>query len=362
MIRLDRRRPRACEVAEGTTILDACSRGRHRHADALLGANLTPSTRAASAWSRSRARGRWCRPARARPRTGWSCRPTPSGSATAASSCWSSWLVGRPVDQRRRRLDGDWHRATTDRRRRRRRDARTPGTIRSTAPVDGTAGEGRQRALRARLREVHPLLQVRRGLRRRRPEHVRHRRRGPRLRRPHLHRVRRRAARLGLRLLRQLHRRLPDRRADVQERVRHARGRGLAPGGRRPSPRPSAPTAASAATWSCTCRTSASSRSPVPSTTRSPAATSASRAASAGSTSKARPRVDVHREWIRSRLSPSGDYRHTGHPCRSGGGVWGSSGSRSYSAWPWPPVGAPATSTCPTTRQGSSSRCPTTGR
>ena len=33
------------------------------------------------------------------------------------------------------------------------------------------------------------------------------------------------AARLGVRLLRQLHRRLPDRRADVQERVRHARGR-----------------------------------------------------------------------------------------------------------------------------------------
>ena len=35
------------------------------------------------------------------------------------------------------------------------------------------------------------------------------------------------AARLGLRLLRQLHRRLPDRRADVQDRVRHARGRHL---------------------------------------------------------------------------------------------------------------------------------------
>ena len=33
------------------------------------------------------------------------------------------------------------------------------------------------------------------------------------------------AARLGLRLLRQLHRRLPDRRADVQERARHAPGR-----------------------------------------------------------------------------------------------------------------------------------------
>ena len=52
------------------------------------------------------------------------------------------------------------------------------------------AGEGRQRALRPRLRQVHPLLQVRRGLRRRRPEHLRHRGGRPRLRRAHLHRVR----------------------------------------------------------------------------------------------------------------------------------------------------------------------------
>ena len=77
------------------------------------------------------------------------------------------------------------------------------------------AGQDRQRALRPRLLEVHPLLQVRRRLRRAVPEHVRDRRRRPRLRRPHLDRVRRRAARVGVRLLRQLHRRLPDRRADV---------------------------------------------------------------------------------------------------------------------------------------------------
>ena len=52
-------------------------------------------------------------------------------------------------------------------------------------------------------------------------------RRRARLRRPHLDRVERRPARVRLRLLRQLHRRLPDRRADVQERARHARGRDL---------------------------------------------------------------------------------------------------------------------------------------
>ena len=94
---------------------------------------------------------------------------------------------------------------------------------RHRAPAD----EGRQRALRARLLEVHPLLQVRRGLRHRLAEHVRHRRRRARVRRPHRHRVRQPAARLRVRLLRQLHRRLPHRRADVQERVRPPRGRPL---------------------------------------------------------------------------------------------------------------------------------------
>ena len=57
---------------------------------------------------------------------------------------------------------------------------------------------------------------------------------GPRVRRPHRHRVRQPAARLRVRLLRQLHRRLPHRRADVQERVRPPRGRPLGRGASRP--------------------------------------------------------------------------------------------------------------------------------
>ena len=52
------------------------------------------------------------------------------------------------------------------------------------------AGQGGQRAVRARLLQVHPLLQVRRGVRRRCPEHLRDLGGGPRLRRPHLHGVR----------------------------------------------------------------------------------------------------------------------------------------------------------------------------
>ena len=50
------------------------------------------------------------------------------------------------------------------------------------------ADEGRQQPLRARLLEMHPLLQVRRRVWGAGAEHVRDRGRGPRLRRPHLHR------------------------------------------------------------------------------------------------------------------------------------------------------------------------------
>ena len=98
-------------------------------------------------------------------------------------------------------------------------DGRTAATV---AP----AGQGRQRALRPRLRQVHPLLQVRRGLRRAAPEHLRASRvagRGFDARISTEFAVA--APRVGLRVLRQLHRRLPDRRADVQDRARPARGR-----------------------------------------------------------------------------------------------------------------------------------------
>ena len=90
--------------------------------------------------------------------------------------------------------------------------------------------------------------------------HVRHRRGRTWLRRPHLDRVRRRAARLGVRLLRQLHRRVPDRGADAPNRVDDARRGGVGRGAPDRAPTRSAPTAASAATSPCTCRTTASSR------------------------------------------------------------------------------------------------------
>ena len=68
------------------------------------------------------------------------------------------------------------------------------------------------------------------------------------------------AARVGLRLLRQLHRGLPDRRAHVPLRARAARRRESGARTSRQSPRRSAPTAASAAPSSSTCRTTGSSR------------------------------------------------------------------------------------------------------
>ena len=151
------------------------------------------------------------------------------------------------------------------------------------------AGQGRQRPLRARLLEVHPLLQVRRGVRRRRPEHVRDRRRRARLRRAHLHRMRTSPLPdsacvycgncIGV---------CPTGRADVPVRVRACARPGTwdesAPDRR---PTRSAPTAASAARSPCMSRTTGSSRSLRRWTRRSPTATCASRAASASSSSRA---------------------------------------------------------------------------
>ena len=104
-----------------------------------------------------------------------------------------------------------------------RRHARRIGRRPSRAARSGYRGdrrradEDRQRSVRARLREVHSVLQVRRGVRARSSEHLRDRRRRPRVRRAHLDGIRRSAARVGVRVLRQLHRRLPDRRAHGED-------------------------------------------------------------------------------------------------------------------------------------------------
>ena len=263
------------------------------------GETLQPANAAASAWSSSRARACWRRPARARSSRTWSSRPTPSACATAARWSWSS-SRRRPTSRRRRPPQDYLERYDARPRALRAAGAAGPrprppahrpprGARRPDRRHRARADQGRQRPLRARLLEVHPLLQVRRRLRRAVAEHVRHHRRRARVRRPHLDRVRQPAARLGVRVLRQLHRRLPDRRADVRLRARAARGRRSGTSRARRRRTRSAPTAASAATSRCTCRTTRSSRSPRPTITTSPAATCASRAASASSTSRRRP-------------------------------------------------------------------------
>jgi predicted molibdopterin-dependent oxidoreductase YjgC len=84
---------------------------------------------------------------------------------------------------------------------RRRRGARPPPRRPPPRPRRDHRGdrraarEDRQRPLRARLRALHPLLQVRQGVRHRRAVHVRDRRGRARVRRPDRHRVERRAAR-----------------------------------------------------------------------------------------------------------------------------------------------------------------------
>ena len=162
---------------------------------------------------------------------------------------------------------------TTTRRRRRRGRDRRP------------AGEGRQRPLRPRLLEMHPLLQVRRGVRRGRPEHVRDRRRGPRLRRPDLDRAGGAAARSACVYCGNCIGVCPTGALMFKSRVRHARRRARGTSRPRRSPTRSARTAASAARSTSTSRTTRSSRSPRRSIRRSPRATSASRAASASSSS-----------------------------------------------------------------------------
>ena len=186
---------------------------------------------------------------RVRPRGGWcsSSWPPPSTSRPRPTRCATSSCTPRSP-------------SATARRRRPTRSATASAPATTSSPTARprprcTAGQGRQRAVRPRLLEVHPLLQVRRRLRRAVPEHVRDRGRRPRLRRAHLDRVRGRAAGLGLRLLRQLHRRLPHRRADVPRRARAARGRRVGRGRPDRDRRRSARTAASAAPSSCTCRT-----------------------------------------------------------------------------------------------------------
>ena len=115
--------------------------------------------------------------------------------AVAQGRAGAARVVGRPVARRSRRSPTATSRATpsattptprgSGRRHRRpragERDAREPGHHHA---ADGAArrrdrrpaGQGRQRPLRPGLLALHPLLQVRRGVRRGRPEHVRDRR------------------------------------------------------------------------------------------------------------------------------------------------------------------------------------------
>ncbi len=181
-------------VADGDTLLDACRSAGIDTPTICYGRQPHPGQRLPGV----RGRGRGLPHAgagllRGRPRTAWSSTPTPSGCATAAGWCWSSW-ARRSTSAR----PPSWPAGSTD--------YGADPTASATAVPGRRGAEGPGRPVRAGLRAVRPLLQVRRGLRRRRPAHLRHRRGRAGVRGPDLHRVRRRAARVGLRLLRQLHR------------------------------------------------------------------------------------------------------------------------------------------------------------
>ena len=198
--------------------------------------NLTPGERLprlrGRAGGRADARARVLAPGRAGHEGADRLRaraPEPQAGARAAR------LVGRPLD-RARRAPATWSATAPTRRAsargRRRRSRRARRRARRATTTRPTATHARRSRSPSRSTTTSTCATTRKCILcykcveacgDRRAEHLRHRRRRPRLRRAHLHRARRPAARLGLRLLRQLHRRLPDRRAHVQERARHAR-------------------------------------------------------------------------------------------------------------------------------------------
>ena len=226
----------AVRVFEGSDDPRRLHDARHRHADALLRRDAAARQRL----PRLRRRGRGLARARARLLAQGRGRDEGADRLRARASvpqagARAARLVGRSLDdaERPRRTSSATTReperygppAPPDPDRDRKRtghhvepDGQTAATV--YAPV-----EGRQRALRPRLLEVHPLLQVRRRLRRAVPEHVRDPVAGrgfdARISTEYVAEL----PGVGLRLLRQLHRGLPDRRADVQERVRPARRR-----------------------------------------------------------------------------------------------------------------------------------------
>ena len=187
----------------------------HRHADPVLrrepdaGQRLSRVRRRGHGLARARARLL----AQGRGRDGRADR-FGAGPPVAQGRAGVPGLVGRRVAgragrARRRRSTATWSatartRPATDRR----PPAPPPGSATTATPGhhhaaagDATAAdrrpadEDRQRPVRPRLLEVHPLLQVRRGVRRGRPEHVRDRGRRTRVRRPDLDRAGRPAAR-----------------------------------------------------------------------------------------------------------------------------------------------------------------------
>ena len=127
-----------------------CATGRRSH----------PRTRAGCAWSRSRAHGSWCRRARVRSTTAWSCAPIPTARATArrlvlellGSSVdlsltpdverWNDRVRRRPLTLRRRR-DG---RPARQGRQRRSTSGTTPSASSATSASMPAASSGRTRS------------------------------------------------------------------------------------------------------------------------------------------------------------------------------------------------------------------------
>ena len=152
-------------VPEGSTVLDACRSAGVRHPDAVLRRHADPEERLPGLHGGGRGRRAcWC-PSCSRPVEAGMVVHTDTERTRHSPGAWCSSCSARRVDlsiapERRRWMD------------RVRRATRPASAERGHGRA---AGQGRQRPLRPGLRQVHPLLQVRRRVRRAVAEHVRHR-------------------------------------------------------------------------------------------------------------------------------------------------------------------------------------------
>ena len=199
-------------VLEGSTILDACRQAGIDTPTLCYGDTLTPVNVCRVCVVELEGARTLVPSCSRKAEAAWSCTPTRSACARAASSC-SSCSARRSTSRSRRRRS----RTSSGYDAKPERFGPDAATVAQDVKIDNDLY----------VRDYSKCILCYRCVEACGVDHQNTfaiARRRARLRRAHLHRARRDAPRVGVRLLRQLHRGVPDRRADVEERVRPAPG------------------------------------------------------------------------------------------------------------------------------------------